>query len=57
MSSKAAGEVARGELGWLSLKARRELKQLIYWGKVLKMDEFGKKGLPSVQKNYRLDER
>ena len=39
LSNSTAGEVARGELGWLSLKARRELKQLIYWGKVLKMDD------------------
>ena len=31
-------EVARGELGWLSLKARREIKQLRYWGKLVKMD-------------------
>ena len=39
LCNSTAGEVARGELGWLSLKARRELKQLIYWGKVLKMDD------------------
>ena len=39
LSNSTAGEVARGELGWLSLKARRELKQLIYWGKVLKMND------------------
>jgi hypothetical protein len=39
LSNNAAGEVARGELGWLSLKARRELKQLVYWGKVLLLDD------------------
>ncbi len=39
LSKNAAGEVARGELGWLSLKARRDRKQLIYWGKVLSMNE------------------
>ena len=32
-----AVEVARGELGWLSLKARRDIKQLKYWGRLLKM--------------------
>jgi hypothetical protein len=31
-------EVARGELGWLSLKARRDIKILKYWGKVVNMD-------------------
>jgi hypothetical protein len=39
LSKFAAGEVARGELGWMSLKARRERKQLIYWGKILNMDD------------------
>lgn len=32
LSSKAAGEVARGELGWISMKARRDLKMLKFWG-------------------------
>jgi len=39
LSSKAAGEVARGELGWISMKARRDLKQLKYWGRLLNMDK------------------
>ena len=39
LSNSTPGAVARGELGWLSLKARRELKQLIYWGKLLLMDD------------------
>ena len=32
-------EVARGELGWLSLSARREIRLLRYWGKLVKMDD------------------
>lgn len=32
-------EVARGELGWLSLRARREIRLLSYWGKLVKMDD------------------
>ena len=39
LSSKTAMEVARGELGWISMKARRELKLLRYWGKLLKMED------------------
>ena len=35
----SAVEVARGELGWLSMQARREIKQLKYWGKLLKMED------------------
>src|SRR3569623_1218074 len=35
-----AVEVARGELGWLSLKARRDIKQLKYWGRPAKMADF-----------------
>lgn len=35
----SAVEVARGELGWLSLKSRRDIKQLKYWGKLLLMDD------------------
>jgi hypothetical protein len=34
-----AVEVARGELGWLSLRARREIRQLRYWGKLVKMED------------------
>jgi hypothetical protein len=34
-----AVEVARGELGWLSLRARRDIKQLRYWGKLVKMED------------------
>lgn len=33
-----AVEVARGELGWLSMEARREIRQLRYWGKLVKME-------------------
>jgi hypothetical protein len=39
LSKNTPGEVPRGELGWLSLRARREFKQLLYWGKVIKMDD------------------
>jgi hypothetical protein len=31
-------EVARGELGWLTLKARRHIKILKYWGKLVCME-------------------
>jgi hypothetical protein len=34
-----AREVVRGELGWCSLKARREIKLLKLWGRILKMDD------------------
>jgi hypothetical protein len=34
-----AVEVARGELGWLLLKARRDIKQLKYWGRLVKMTD------------------
>ena len=39
LSKNDAGEVARGELGWLSLKARRERKLLVYWAKLVLMDD------------------
>ena len=32
LSISTPGEVARGDLGWLSLKARRDLKQLTFIG-------------------------
>jgi len=35
----SAKEAVRGELGWLSMRARREIKQLIYWGRILLMDD------------------
>jgi hypothetical protein len=35
----SAEEVARGELGWLSLKSRRDIKQLRYWGKLVLMED------------------
>ena len=38
LSKYTSGEVARGELGWLSLKARRSFKQLLFWGKLVTMD-------------------
>ena len=31
-------EVVRGELGWMTMQARREIKLLKFWGKILKMD-------------------
>jgi len=31
--------VARGELGWMPMKARRDSRQLKYWGNILKMDD------------------
>src|SRR6185437_2546957 len=35
-----AVEVIRGDLGWLSMKARRDLKLLKYWGRLLCMEDF-----------------
>ena len=34
-----AVEVIRGDLGWLSMKARRDLKLLKYWGRLLCMED------------------
>ena len=33
VSKMTAKEVVRGELGWMSLSARREIKVLKYWGR------------------------
>ena len=38
LSKNTPGEVPRAKLGWLSLKARRDFKQLLYWGKLVMMD-------------------
>ena len=38
LSKNTPGEVPRGELGWLTLRARRDFKQLLYWGKLDMMD-------------------
>ena len=35
----SAEEVARGELGWLSMKSRRDVKQLKYWRKLVLMKD------------------
>ena len=34
-SSKMANEVVLGELGWWTLKARRDLLRLKFWGKIV----------------------
>ena len=39
VSKMTAKEVVRGELGWMSLSARREIKVLKYWGRILNMDD------------------
>jgi hypothetical protein len=39
LSKNTANEVPRGEFGWLSLKARCDFKQLLYWGKLVTMDD------------------
>jgi hypothetical protein len=38
-SKTAAPEFVRGELGWWSLRARRVMLRLRYWGKLVRMDE------------------
>ena len=38
-SSKMANEVVQGELGWWSLKGRRDMLRLKYWGKVVGMGD------------------
>ena len=38
-SRKAADAFVRGELGWQTLKARRVMLRLRYWGKLVRMDE------------------
>jgi hypothetical protein len=37
--STTANEVVRGELGWMTMKSRRDLLRLGYWGKVMRMRE------------------
>jgi hypothetical protein len=39
LSKTTAVEVIRGDLGWLSMKARRDLKMLKYWGRLLHMED------------------
>ena len=37
--SKTSNEAVLGDLGWISLQARRNLKKLIYWRKILSLPE------------------
>jgi hypothetical protein len=39
LHKNTAVEAIRGDLGWPSMKARRDLKMLKYWGKLLHMDD------------------
>jgi hypothetical protein len=36
-----ANEVVRGELGWWTMRARREYLRILYWGKVARGDKRG----------------
>ena len=37
--SKTSNEAVLGDLGWISLQARRNLKKLIYWRKIISLPE------------------
>ena len=39
VSKKMASAVVRGELGWWPMRAQRDLKQLIYWARLVRMNE------------------
>jgi len=36
---KTANDVVRGEMGWWTLKSRRDLRRLKFWGRIVRMDE------------------
>jgi hypothetical protein len=38
VSRKTANAVVRGELGWWSMRAQREFKILMYWARLIRMD-------------------
>jgi len=39
VSTMTANEIVRGELGWSTLKARRDIRMLKYWGRLLHMED------------------
>ena len=39
VSKKTTKAAVRGELGWLSLRALRDIKLLIFWGRLVRMDD------------------
>ena len=39
VSKKTTKAAVRGELGWLSLRAQRDIKLLIFWGRLVRMDD------------------
>ena len=38
VNRKTSGAAVRGELGWWRMEARRDLAQLRFWGKLVRMD-------------------
>jgi hypothetical protein len=44
VGNNVANEVVMGDLGWWSMRARREYLRLVYWGKVVKEKEDGMVG-------------
>ena len=51
VSKRTSNEVVLGELGWMTLKARRRMLQLFFWAKILEMpqDEVGEESVPGGQ--------
>ena len=41
VANKVANEVVRGELGWWTVRARREYLRIVYWGKLMRMRNEG----------------
>lgn len=39
VSKKMASAVVRGELGWWSMRAQRDFKVLMYWARLIRMDD------------------
>jgi len=39
VSKKMASVVVRGELGWWSMRAQRDMKRLMYWARLIRMDD------------------
>jgi hypothetical protein len=39
VGKKTADDVVRGELGWWTMKAQRNMKKLLYWARLVRMDD------------------
>lgn len=39
VSRKMSDAVVRGELGWWTMRAQRDLKRLVYWARLVRMDD------------------